>query len=245
MRKLALVCGLSGLLMLAAPLAVAQHDEGPPEQVLANALSETKNPEGVFRIEGDKAVHVQSGLRCPAYLGNAFLFEIYVFDSPAGHGMDVGCDYGRRAAPGSGKAAAKHTIYAVKLPAGGSLDTAFEQYRNEMRNTAPRNARVGGPSLTFTEPLEGFPKFRSEELFYQNGEREWQTEVIVAIQGGWIIEMRSTRVSQYALANVEEGMDQTRGVQLFFNAVFDLGGPDYRPDFEFTSPDPEAEPSPP
>jgi hypothetical protein len=59
-----------------------------------------------------------------------------------------------------------------------------------------------------------------------------QTEVIVTVMSGWIIEVRSTRASQYALEAKEEAGDQSIGVMLFFNAIGALGGPNFNPTFE-------------
>lgn len=218
--------------LLSAP-AVAQHPEGEPSALVKRAFANAKNVAGVFEADepAGQVRHIQSGLTCPAYLGNAFLNQIMVFETPAGLGADIGCDYARRTAPGSTQAAAKHSVFAVKLPADWTLDTAFSYYQKEMHQSSPAGARSGGESLHFTTRPDGFPDVRSEELFYDKDGKPWQTEVIVAVVNGWIIEVRSTRASQYAISSLEEANDQPGGAMLFFRAVGDLGGPRIEPSF--------------
>lgn len=213
--------------------AMAQENEGPPAEILRWALQDVQDPTEVFRIEGEHLVHVQTGMTCPAYFQNAFLVEAYVFDSEEGRGMDVGCDYARRLAPGSNKTAAKHTLYAVKLPVGATFADYFDAYNDSMRNTVPDDAQDGGQSLHFDDPPDGFPRFDSAELFFTDGGRERQTEMLLAEMDGWLIKVRSSKASQYAISNEDEAVDQTVSSLMFFHAIADLGGPVYEPDFEF------------
>jgi hypothetical protein len=233
MRILAVLVFGIATAMLASAQAFAQHPEGEPSEIVKRAITNLKNGEDIFVADNaGKARHVQSGLTCAGYVQNAFLNQVMVFETPAGIGADVGCDYARRKSPGSSQAAAKHTVFVVKLPEGWTLEKAFANYQAEMHQTAPKDARSGGDSLTFGVPIDGFPKFLSEELFYTKDGREWQTELIVAVLNGWIIEVRSTKISQFALAAQEEAADQPAGAALFFAAVADLGGPRFEPSFE-------------
>lgn len=225
---------IAGVLQTSALPAHAQgaQSEGAPSDVVATALKFAGNTDGVFTAGAEAILHVQSGLHCPAYVGNAYLSHAFVFDSPAGRGFDVGCDYGRRSAPGSDEAIAKHTVYAVKRTAGETIDAVFARYQKEMHGSVPSDASSGRASLIMTNPPTGFPEFRSEETFYAGRSgRKWQTEVLVAFQGDWIIEVRSTRHSQYHVANDEEAADQIVGTMLFFQAISDLGGTSYRPSY--------------
>jgi hypothetical protein len=240
-RNLVLACSFGFALLSCPAAAIAQQDEGEPTELIRQVLLEADGVDGVFSADGaGNAKHAQSGLVCPAYVQTAFLFQIMSFDSPRGKGTDVGCDYGRRMEPGSSKAAAKHTVFAVKAPEGMTLDEAFAQYQDEMHQTVPANARSGGESLHLEDRPPGFPDFRSEELFYTSGGRDMQTEVLVTIINGWIIEVRSTRTSQYAMKAPEEGPDQIIGTTLFFDAIASLGGPDYNPEYEIVPADPSA-----
>ena len=213
--------------------AMAQESEGPTADILRWALQDVEDASEVFVIEGEHLVHVQTGMTCPAYFQNAFLVEAYVFDSERGRGMDVGCDYARRLAPGSNKTAAKHTLYAVKLPAGATFEEYFDAYNDSMRNTVPDDAQDGEQSLHFDDPPDGFPRFDSAELFFTDGGRERQTEMLLAEIDGWLIKVRSTKASQYAITTDSEAIDQTVSSLMFFHAIADLGGPVYEPDFEF------------
>ena len=234
MRRMGwVVAAVLGGCILSLP-AVAQESEGPPSDVLRWALEDVENADDVFRIDGDHLFHIQTGMTCPAYVENAFLSKAMVFDSSEGTGTDVACDYARRAEPGKTAVAAKHTLYAVKLPAGATLEEYFEAYSESMHRTAPEDARDGGASLTFDEPIEGFPKFLSQELFFSGGGgRERQTELVLAEIDGWLVKIRSTKTSQYAIATRDEALDQTVGTILFFRAIGDLGGLKQVPEFKF------------
>lgn len=217
-------CGIALLSVtsMAAPSALAQN-EGPTETVITRALSALSQPADIFRIEGDAAVHVQSGLQCPAYVGNAFLANILEFDTPAGRGMHVGCDYARRAEPGSSRLAAKHTIFAVKLAEGETLDSVFARYQAEMYASTPGQMRSNGESLIMDDAPDEFPEVRSEELFYGAGDQVWKTELIVTLYDDWIIQVRSTR-SEWNGEDGEIREDQKVGVMLFSQTINVLGG---------------------
>lgn len=184
---------LAGL--LAASAAWADPTPPTPEKLAAlhahslRILARAKNTEGVFEVQEDGQIkHLQSGLICPAEYPNAELFSLLVFPSPAGTGLDVGCDY--RRPDGLGGASAKFTVYATKAGPGITLDTAFDGYRKEVAQVN-KDVRVRGPALSGT-PLVNFPEFRSEEYLVTWNNRDYTSQLIVAIVSGWVIEIRTT-----------------------------------------------------
>ena len=231
MRRSMILSGLFGVLALATgPIALAQDNERSAAGILAAALARVENPDGVFRIAGEDVIHVQSGLDCPAHVGNAFLAQVSDFDADQDRGAEVGCEYGRRATSDANDFVARHTIYAVKLPDGGTLDGAFAQSRQEMYAVATQGVHSNGPSLIMTGGPDGFPEFRSEEILYRKGAQVWKTELIVALLNGWIVEMRSTRAPWTGQPG-EISDDQNVGAMLFFKTVHALGGPEYNPEY--------------
>lgn len=107
--------------------------------------------------------------------------------------MDVGCDYGRNGPDGNW--ISKLTIFATKAPDGMTLDQAFASYRNEITQTNP-NATSLGAALNLNDKDKGtadaLPEWRSEEFLTNHGGQETTDDLIVTVQNGWMLEIRST-----------------------------------------------------
>ena len=149
----------------------------------------------VWTRDADGTIHhQQSGLACPAKIGDVSLRVGTVFPSPLGRGMDVGCDYGRGGYGAVGRAAdAKLTIFAVKLSPGVTLESAFDRYRWEMHHTFPDTSHSG--PLAVPAQAEGaapLPELRSEGDDITIDGKPYRTEVVVAIISNWVVEIRST-----------------------------------------------------
>lgn len=197
----------------------AQGQEAPPppppspEEIAAirahnqEIVARNPNADGIFAVQDDGTIkHLQSGLLCPASFPNVRFFHAMVFPAP-GKGHDVGCDYGR--ANERGGANAKLTIFAVKAAEGTTLDAAFAGYQREVVQSY-QNVRAQGPVLTVTENESQTPlDFRSEGYLVTLNQRDYSSELIVAISAGWIIEVRSTYVgkSREILFNEGDGPD--------------------------------------
>ncbi len=185
---------LFALFVLAAPAAQAgtlAEEMADPADRPANLaiLAATPDANGVFTVQDDGTVrHVQSGLVCPSGFPNMKLAHLLVYPSAAGPGTDVGCDYGRA---NKGRADSKLTIFAVKAAEGATLVDVFARYRSEVVQTVaglqPNGAVFVIDDHKSAKPL---PKFQSEEFVGGNG--AFTTSLIVALQGGWVAEIRET-----------------------------------------------------
>ena len=200
----------SGLLLIAALYGfsfVCAHAEDtsaskPNEAWVADAatiahirdiVGHSDGADGVFVVGDDGSVkHVQSGLICPPKFPNVDFWHAEVFSSPLGKGMDVGCDYGR--GDPNGKAVAKLTIFATRAPGGMTLDQAFAKYRNEVLATFPDATSRGEVIQDDTPPdkRQDYPGFRSEEFVVQIDGAPFTTQLVVEVESGWMIEIRSS-----------------------------------------------------
>lgn len=168
-------------------------------------VDRTPGAAGVWNVLPDARLeHKLSGLICPAKLPNVELWHLQIYGPPEARGNDVGCDYGR----GRARAESKLTIFFVKPAPGETLDSVFAKYQAEVKSRSP-DAKAIGPALTVTAAdgaSTSSPEFRSEEYSLQIDGKPAQSDLIVAIVKGWIVEIRATYL-----------MDQ--------NGVIDLPGP--------------------
>lgn len=161
---------------------------------IRSIVANTAGTDGVFVVGDDGSIrHVQSGLVCPPKFPNVDFWHSQIFSSPLGKGMDIGCDYGR-AGP-NGHAISKLTIFATKAPDGLALDQAFAADRNDVVRTYPDAVSQG--TAFKIEDKSGdhsnpFPEIRSEEFLITIGGQKYTSQVLVAVQNGWILEIRAT-----------------------------------------------------
>ncbi len=194
-----LVVGLVvGLVAAALLLPRALAADAPDPAVTAQnrqIVAATPDAEGVFAVQDDGAIrHLQSGLVCPAKYPNLSFYHALVYASPAGRGTDVGCDY--RRADALGGAWSKLTIFAVKAAPGTTLDQAYERYRGELTQAMP-DAQPQGEAIRIENKggaPSSFPDIRSQEYLIVMNDQRYTSELVVAIVGGWIIEIRATFV---------------------------------------------------
>jgi hypothetical protein len=145
----------------------------------------------VFVVGDDGTIkHLQSGLVCPSSFPSAEFYHALVFPS-AEKGGDVGCDY--RRADERGGAYAKLSIFATKAGADTTLDSAFAGYQREVAKT-DANVRTLGPALKSKSQMP--TDFRSEEYLVTMNQRDYTSDLIVAIKAGWVIEIRATYVGK-------------------------------------------------
>jgi len=184
------------LFLITAQGALA--DEKPTPEQIAQLRSENiaivasdKNTTSVFAVQDDGTVkHIQSGMICPATLSNGTFYHALVFDD--GKGLDVGCDY--RRADDKGGADFKLTLFAVKSQADTKLESAFAHYRDEVLQT-DKDAKSVGPAITIQNNTGGsskLPEIRSEQFMIWFNDRDYTTEVVVALVRGWVFEIRAT-----------------------------------------------------
>jgi hypothetical protein len=156
---------------------------------IREVVGNTKGADGVFVVLDNGDIrHVQSGLVCPAKFPNVDFWHAEVFDS-SGQGTDVGCDYGRQGP--AGHWVSKLTIYATRAPDGLTLDQAFAQDRGEFMQVSP-NAVSQGDAVKVQGSTSPLPEIRSEEFVSMRGDGEYTDDVLVAMQSGWILEIRTT-----------------------------------------------------
>jgi len=158
----------------------------------AARLARTPATEGIFALEDNGDIrHLQSGMKCIAGYPNVEFFAVMIFPSAMGDGMDVGCDYAR--VDGQNRAVSKLTVFAVKAPAGMTLDQAFDQYNREVLTKAPTAKHVG-PVMTMNsvKGSEALPEFRSAEYDVVGNGISYRTDLVVALKAGWIVEIRAT-----------------------------------------------------
>lgn len=181
------------LLVLALLLPPALGADAPEALKAHNQqiVSAASGSDGVFAVQDDGRVrHVQSGLVCPASYPNVEFYAVLVYPSKGAPGLDVGCDY--RRADTQGGADAKLTIFATQMPAGATVDQAFTGYRAELMQTWP--AAVSQGEAFHIDSTQSRPPFdiRSEEFVMPFNNRQYTTQLIVAVSHGWTIEIRST-----------------------------------------------------
>lgn len=194
-------------IFVASAGVVHAEDTPNPAPSVAEILAKTPDAQGIFvTADAGAARHVQSGLTCPLSFPNLNLWHLEVF---AADGTDVGCDYGRNGA--DNVAVSKLTIYATKAQPGDTVDKAFARYQAEVKNTWP-DAKVLGPAIEFGGNVSEEDKgVRSEEyqLVFKGGHKS-QSDLIVTIKNGWVIEIRGTTAT-----DVTTGEDGAKAVADF------------------------------
>jgi len=149
----------------------------------------TRGIDGVFVVQDDGTIrHVQSGMVCPATFANVKLWHLETFPSPRGKGMDVSCDYGRNGP--DNRFVSKLTLFATIAPDGTTLDTAFAAYRSEVIRANPGIQSEGPLPLPPHVMLPG--EWKSESFLERRADRAFTSELIVALRGSWMFEVRAT-----------------------------------------------------
>lgn len=179
---------------LGCALALAARGEPPtpkPPPDVAAIVARTPDADGVFRAQDDgTALHIQSGLICPAILGEARMWQLASYTTALGPGTDVGCDYGISGTQDLWLA--KLTIFAVKAVPGETVEKAFARYRAEVLGANP-GAELIGPALEMKgEVPENMKSFLSEQYQVSVDGLTYVTDLVVDLQSGWIIEIRGT-----------------------------------------------------
>jgi hypothetical protein len=201
--------------------AWAQATQRTVPETNAEIVARSPGALGVFKAEADgRVVHVQSGFHCPAALASMSLWHAEVF---AANGSDVGCDYGRADATGNG--VAKLTLFLVKADKR-SLDQVFEGYRADAAKAMP-TLSYKGPALTVEGGAPGGPpfgEFRSAEFVGQLRGVPTDSQVLVAIRRGWILELRLTYHSEAANSSEAEivSRDAASAPLVFMQALKEL-----------------------
>jgi len=174
----------------------ARQQKLSPEAIAALKVQNTKiisaepKAAGVFVAQDDGSVrHIQSGLICPAKYPNVDFYHVLVY---AQNGNDVGCDY--RRADENGGAWSKLTIFATKATPGLTLDQAFARYHSEIAQTSPKAVSQGPAIRESSNRAPDFPEIRSEEFIEPLNETTYTSQLYVAIEDGWVIEVRTTFV---------------------------------------------------
>jgi hypothetical protein len=156
-----------------------------------NLVARVPAAAGVFTAKDDGTIwHVQSGLVCPGLFPSVYLSQLMVF-ATSEKGADVGCDY--RRPDEKGGAYAKLSIYATKASPDTTLDTAFAGYQQEVAK-GNNNVRVLGPAIKAGGSPPG--EVRSEEYLVTWNDRDYASDLLVALQAGWVIEVRATYVGK-------------------------------------------------
>jgi hypothetical protein len=175
--------------LTAAGPAAAQTARRTLPELNAEIVARAPNALGVFKAQADgRILHLQSGFRCPAALPSMDFWHAEVF---VASGADVGCDYGR--ADASGRGVAKLTLFLVRAK-DRPLDEVFEGYKAEVAQAMPTMI-YQGPALTVDgDSAAGSPygEFRSAEFTGSFNGVASESQLLVAIRRGWILELRVT-----------------------------------------------------
>ncbi|HWA30260.1 MAG TPA: hypothetical protein VG867_04155 [Rhizomicrobium sp.] len=216
---------------------VAQQQKPSPEAIAdlktqnLQIVSAEPKANGIFVVQDDGSVrHIQSGLVCPAKYPNVDFYHVLVY---AQSGADVGCDY--RRADDKGGAWSKLTIFATKAAPGLTLDQAFARYHDEIVQTSPQAVSQGPAIQVGGKAPSDFPEIRSEEFVEPLNDTTYTSQLYVAVEDGWIIEVRATFVglpnkievtkeSGTAGAVLEAG-DRMMGPKALFDAIGTVGHP--------------------
>ena len=192
-----------------------------PTPTATEILDQTKNASGVFvATDTGDLRHVQSGMVCPISFPNLHLWALAVF---VPDGSDIGCDYGRN---GKGNVTlSKLSLYATRAAPGDTVDTAFARYQSEVHQVSP-SARVTGPAVTFTgSTTDDLKNVRSEEYDIVFNGRHFQSDLIVVIKNGWVIEVRGTSPTQGTADEAAAAAgDQAAPVLALIKALTSLDG---------------------
>jgi len=211
------------LFSLFANPAMAANNNASAKKNADALIARFENGSAIWRAQDDGSVrHIQSGLVCPANFTVVTLWNLMVYDSPSGIGTDVGCDYWRSRIEGKG-AETKIAIFAVKAAPGTTLDEAFQTYRKQMYASYP-GAKSEGTALSIESDKPGtLPAIKSEEASIELYNRPYQTEIVVSLVNGWIIEVRSTHPSQYKVEKAGEAGDAALSALALFAAFASVG----------------------
>lgn len=178
-----------------ALFATAALSDPPPEALAAakahnqSILAKSPDAGGIFTVQEDGTIkHLQSDLVCPNYFPNVELWHLEVIESK---GMDVGCDYGRNDT--DGKWTAKLTIFATRAPEGTTLDSAFQNYRNEVLQVTPGAVSQGEALRDGNKPgTDPLHSYRSEEFVSQRDGVTNTDQLYVFVSDNWMYEIRVT-----------------------------------------------------
>jgi hypothetical protein len=175
---------------LASAPALAADPADPGTIAWNNKIAmHSPNIDGVFVVQDDGTIrHVQSGMICPATFANVKLWHLETFPSPRGKGMDVSCDYGRNGP--NNRFVSKLTLFATIAPDGATLDRAFAAYRAEVIQANPGVRSEGPLPLPPKVTLSG--EWKSESFLERRDDRAFTSELIVALRGQWMFEVRAT-----------------------------------------------------
>lgn len=156
------------MIALLAAIAAAAPPPSPPELT-------TKPPEGVWQADSSGGyVHLQSGLACPARLGDLTRTRVHAFDKP---GMDVGCNYAREGV--------LITVYMTKGPAN-QLDVAMDHARQELEQVAAAR----NPRQVSRAPLTSGGMTWLSAYYEEDG--DIRSDIHLAAYSGWFLEYRTT-----------------------------------------------------
>jgi hypothetical protein len=164
--------------------------DGLEPPVPSKLIESSPQAQGVFVLQADGTIrHVQSGLVCRPNFNALKLAHLEVFESQLGKGADVGCDYGRFNA--KGEALSKLTIFVTRASPGETVDQVLDRRRAEVRENMP-DAKETGPALDIQAADPKWRGVRSAEYAVKFGQTRYLSDVIVAVQNGWEIEIRGT-----------------------------------------------------
>jgi len=176
-------------ILVALPAAAAEPTD--PGTIAWNnkVAMHTQGIDGVFVVQDDGTIrHIQSGMVCPAKFANVQLWHLESFPSHSGKGMDVSCDYGRNGP--NNRFVSKLTLFATIAPDGWTLDTVFANYRSEVIRANPGVKSEGPLPLPPNVTLPG--EWKSESFIERRDDRAFTSELIVALRGKWMFEVRTT-----------------------------------------------------
>jgi hypothetical protein len=188
-------------------------------EINAEIVARTPGALSVFKAQADgQILHVQSGFRCPAATTSMNFWHAEVF-APAG--TDVGCDYGR--ADATGRAVAKLTLFLVKA-GEKSLDQVFEGYKGEAMQAMPALTYKGPALAAQGASASPYGEFRSAEFTGRYNGVPTDSQLLVAIRRGWILELRVTfRTEVTDKSDVENlAKDLASASLVFMQALKDL-----------------------
>lgn len=202
--RAAYIAALVLLLLGGVQIASAAEVANPSA---AGIVEATPNAEGVFLATKQNEVqHVQSGLICPPSIAGLPLWRLAIYESPAGPGGDIGCDYGVNGS--DGQWLAKLTIFAVKAGERETVDAAFTRYKADIIAAYP-DAMSRGPAVTMSgEVPDALREVRSEEFDAKIRDLDHITYLIVVLKGGWILKIRGTVRTE---VSKEESLDSAAG----------------------------------
>lgn len=181
-------------------------------------LGRNPDAEGIFSVLDNGDIrHHQSGMVCPAKFPNVALWDLQVFPAPRGPGTDVGCDYGRTDA--AGHTVSKLSIFATMTSGASTQEQEFAHYRREVETSIP-TARYMGPISQGSGIPERNSTVRPESLSAEYDiaadQVHFRSQLIVALRGAWVYEIRATFITTIM------GRDESERAEASRHAVDDL-----------------------